>query len=324
MRTRRDFLAAGVAGLLAAPFRVLGQARERVWRVGVLAPSRRPDTYGAFVQGLRDLGYVEGGNLVIEWRFADGAYERLPGLAEELVRLPIDVIVTDGSPGARAAMKATSTIPIAFVVGDALSAGLVKSLARPGGNATGISVFGKDIAVKQVDLLRGFVPRLSRVALLSNPDNPSHLENLKNFRAATEATGVAVLSREARTPQQIEEAISALSAARAGAFILLADPFFNQQLRQVAELTTKNRLPSISLNPVYAEVGGLASYGSRGASNWRALATMAHKIFTGVRPGDIPVEQPTKLELVVNRKTARALGLAIPPELLLLADRVIE
>lgn len=311
-------------GLLVFSGRALAQQKERVWRVGILAPGRRPEIYSAFTAGLRDLGYIEGQNLEVTMKVADGHYERLADLAAELVRLPVDVIITDATPGALAAMKATKTIPIVFQLGDPVGNGVVKSLARPGGNATGLSVFTKEMSAKQMEMLVAAMPRMSKVAVLWNPANSSHLPHVDGLRKAAIASKLSLLPVEARTQQEIETAVQLMTKERVEGFVWLADPFFNQQARQIAELAVRRRLLSIGVNPAYAEAGGLMTYGADPKANYRHLASTVDKIFRGASPGDLPVEQPTKIEFVINRKTAKALGLTIPPELLLLADRVIE
>ncbi len=274
---------------------------------------------------MRELGYVEGKNLVIEWRFAEGKAERLPGLAADLLRLKVDVFVTQGSPAASAAQKATATIPIVMgSAGDPVGGGLVKSLARPGGNITEFSNLNVDIGPKRLEMLLSMVPKLSRVAILLSPTNPGHATNLKTVQAAAQTSGVKILPVEARTPQEIENAFSTMTREHAGAVIVAADALFTQQVRQIAELAAKHRLPSISTFREYAEAGGLMTYGSNLTDQYRRAATYVDKIFKGAKPGDLPVEQPTKFELIINGKTAKALGLKIPQSLLISADRVIE
>jgi putative ABC transport system substrate-binding protein len=330
MNNRRKLLVVLGAGALAVPLSSFAQQQRKVWRVGFLSPRRRPasldtDYFGAFPRGMRDLGYVEGKNLVIEWRFADGKFEHLPGLAAELVRLKVDVIVTAGPPAIVAAQKATTTIPIVIVTSiDPVDAGLVKSLARPGGNITGISNLSGEVSPKHLELLLTMVPKLSRVAVLVNPANSAHATMLKNVQAAAQKAHVKVLPVEARTLQEIETAFSVMTKENAGAIIVGLDPFFNQQVRQIAELAAKHRLPSISAYAVYAEGGGLMSYGSSLTDNFRRAATYVDKILKGANPGDLPVEQPTQFELFINRKTAKALGLTIPQSLLISTGKVIE
>ena len=283
------------------------------------------DYVGAFLKGMRELGYVEGKNLVIEWRFAEGRTELLPVLAAELVRMQVDVIVINGTAAAIAAQKATATIPIVFPnTGDPVGAGFVKSLARPGGNMTGLSNISSDIVAKHLEMLLSMVPKLSRVAVLLNPTNKPNISNLERVQSAAQKTSVKILPVEARTASEIDKAFSAMAQDKAGAVIVINDTFFIQQQRQIAELAAKNRLASISMVREYAEAGGLMSYGSSISDNWRRVATYVDKIFKGAKPADLPVEQPTKFELVINGKTAKALGLTIPQSLLISADKVIE
>lgn len=330
MNNRRKLLVALGASTLAAPFAAFAQPQGKVWRVGFLHTRRRPvsldtDFLGAFPQGMHELGYVEGKNLVIEWRFADSQYERLPGLAAELVRLKVDVIVAAGPPVIIAAQKATTTIPIVILTGlDPVHAGFVKSLAHPGGNITGISNLSVEVSPKHLEMLLTMVPKLSRAAVLVNPGNSAHATVLKNVQAAAHNANVKVLPVEARTPQEIETAFSVMTKENARAVIVGLDQLFTQQRRQIAELAAKHRLPSIATLREYAEDGGLMSYGQNFADQFRHAAVLVDKILKGAKPGDLPVEQSTKLELVINRKTAKALGLTIPQSLLVSADKVIE
>ena len=307
------------------------QQQGKVWRVGFLSQRRHVDFldsdyyYGPFRQGMRELGYVEGKNLVIEWRSAEGKFERLPDLAAELVQLKVDVIVTAGTPAISAAQKATTTIPIVMgSAGDPVGSGFVKSLARPGGNITGLSNMVVDLGPKHLEMLRSMVPKLSRVAVLVNPSNSSHATILKSVQAAAQKTNIKVLPAEARTPQEIESAFSTMTQGNVGAVLVAIDAFFIQQGRQIAELAAKHRLPSMSASREYVEAGGLMSYGQNLADNYRRAATYVDKILKGAKPGDLPVEQPTKFELIINGKTAKALGLTIPQSLLISADKVIE
>ena len=262
---------------------------------------------------MRELGYVEGKNLVIEWRFADGKIERLPDLAAELVRLKVDVIVTAGTPATSAAQKATTTVPIVIAnQGDPVGSGFVASLARPGGNITGLSNVNVDVVPKQLEMLLGMVPKLSHVAVLVNPDNSAHASILKNVQAAARSAGVKIMSVEARSAQDIDNAFSMMTRQNARAVIVAHALFNNQQWRQIAELAAKHRLPSISARVEFVEAGGLMSYGQNLADQFRLAATYVDKIFKGAKPADLPVQQSTKFELVINRKTAKALGLTIP------------
>ena len=281
--------------------------------------------YGPFRQGMRELGYVEGKNLVIEWRFADTHYERLAGLAAELVQMKMDVLVAGGNDAPLAMQKATTKIPIVIAsASDPVGSGLIKSLARPGGNITGLSTISNDLGPKRLEMLLGMVPKLSRVAVLVNPANTVHTRSLKKVQAAAQKLGVKILPVEARTAPEIENAFSVMAREKAGAVIVERDALFNQQVRQIAQLAMKHRLLSITGVREYVEAGGLMSYGPNNADGFRRAATYVDKIFKGAKPGDLPVEQPTKFELFINRKTAKTLGLTIPQSLLISADKVIE
>ena len=330
MNNRRRLLIALGAGEMARPFASFAQQQGKIWRVGFLATRARPlsldtDYVGAFLRGMRELGYVEGKNLVIEWRFAEGRTELLPVLAAELVRMQIDVIVTNGIAAAFAAQKATATIPIVFPnTGDPVAYGFVKSLAHPGGNMTGVSNVSGDIVAKHLELLIGMVPKLLRVAVLLNQSSKANIQNLQRVQSEAQRTSVKILPLEARIAPEIESAFSAMARDKVGAVIVLNETFFIQQRSQIADLAARNRLPSISAIREYAEVGGLMSYGPNISDSFRRVATYVDKILKGAKPADIPVEQPTKIEFVINRKTAKALGLTIPQSLLTSADKVIE
>ncbi len=322
---RRTFIGAIAGGLLAMPFRAGAQQQGKVWRVGFLLPSASlsSSNTNAFLKGMRELGYVEGKNLVIEWRFADGELERLPALAAELVQLKVDIIVTAGSPAIGAAQKATTTIPIVMATaGDPVGSGFVKSLARPGGNITGLSNMAGDIAAKFIELLRSVVPKLSRVAMLTPSATYGPLS--KGVQAAAQKAGVKTLMAVASTPQEIENAFSMMVREKADAVFVGSPTVFAQQHRQIAELALKYRLPSLFQDRVDVEVGGLMSYGQKLIDNYERSATYVDKILKGAKPGDLPVEQPVSFEFVVNLKTAKALGLTIPQSLLLRADEVIQ
>jgi putative tryptophan/tyrosine transport system substrate-binding protein len=315
--------------LSAAPPVCRAQPQGKVWRVGFLTQRRRPDSIesdfiGAFPQGMRELGYVEGRNLVIEWRF-DERSERLPHLAAELVGLKVDVVVSGSSQAISALQRATTTIPIVMATsGDPIGSGFVKSLARPGGNITGLSNLGSDVGNKQLELLLGMMPKLSRVAVLNNPANPSLGTFLENVQSAAQGGGVKVLPVEARTEQEIESAFLVMMQANTQAVIVAADALLVQHYRKIAELATKHRLPSSSTIREYAEAGGLLSYGPNLAEQFRRAASYVDKIIKGAKPVDLPVEQITTFELFINTKTAKVLGLSIPQSLLLRADRVFE
>ena len=329
MFARRKFVLALGAGALA-PLATFAQQPGKVWRVGFLSQRHvefvdSDHYYGPFTQGMRELGYVEGKNLVIEWRSAEGKSERLPELAAELVRLKVDLLATAGTPATLAAQKATATIPIVMInVGDPVGSGLVKSLARPGGNSTGLSSMNAELAPKLLEMLRGMVPKVTRVAVLVNPSNTAVTILLKNIQAAAQRVGVKIQPVEASTPQEIANGFAVMARQNAGALIVLRDAFFSQQKNQIVELAAKQRLPSIGGYGGYVEAGGLMSYGQNLRENYRRAATYVDKIFKGANPGDLPVEQPTTFELFINRKTATALGLKIPNSLLAQATKVIE
>ena len=325
---RRELLTAFGAGALVAPLMSFAQQQPKIRRIGYLSPQSRldPPYDRAFLQGMGERGYVEGKNLIVEWRFADGEYERLPTLAAELVRLKVDLVVASTSPAIRAAQKATTTIPIVFpTTGDPVGSGFVANLARPGGNITGLTNINLDISQKLLELLTTMVPRLSRVAVLGNPGSSTHSAILKSIQAAALTKGgVRVFSVEARTREEIERGFVMMTQERADGVIVAADPFLIQQARQIAPLAVQHRLPSITQPPAYAEAGGLMSYGQDIADSHRYAATYVDKILKGAKPADLPVEQPAKFMLVINMKTAKALGLTIPPSLLLRADQIIE
>jgi len=329
MKMRRTLLALIALGALPV-FGSLAQ-QGKVWRVGVLSIRSRPISldndyqYGPFLKGMRELGYVDGENLAIEWRFAHGQYELLPVLAAELVRLKADIIVVVNVPVIRAAQQATKTIPIVMLTSsDPVGAGFVASLARPGGNITGLSNINADVSSKYLELLTVIIPKLSTVAFLLNPANSSHRVMLRNIQATAAKAGIKTLPMEAATPQQLESAFAVAAKERAGAIIVGADTLFLELRQKIVDLTLRYRMPSMFWQRLYVEAGGLMSYGQNTADAYRHAATYVDKILKGTKPGDLPVELATKLQLVINRKTATALGLTISPELLLRADEVIE
>src|SRR3989442_8731291 len=328
---RRTFLATLAGGLLAAPLAAKAQPREKVPRVGYLSPGSpsepfRRRRFEAFRQGLRELGYVEGQNIAIESRWAEGRYERYFALAADLVRLKVNVIVAVGGRATQDAQQATRTIPIVMsVVIDPLGSGLVASLARPGGNVTGLTIMASDLVGKQFEVLKEVVPKVSRVALLRNPANPASAQGLRDAEAAARALGVRLQALEARDPQEIDSAFAAMTRERAGALLIFPDPIFGNQRRQIAELAAKRRLPAIyGGTPEYAEAGGLMVYGPNELDLNRRAAIYVDKLLKGAKPADLPVEQPTKFELVINLRTAKAIGLTIPPSLLQRADQIID
>jgi putative ABC transport system substrate-binding protein len=277
--TRRRLLIALCAGALAVPLASFAQQQGKVWRVGFLA-GRHVDFldsdnfYGPFRQGMRELGYVEGKNLVIEWRSAEADTERLPGLATELVNLKVNVIVTAGTPATSAAQKATTTIPIVMGnIGDPVGSGFVRSLARPAGNITGSTNMSEDVRVKQLQMLLGMVPKLSRLAVLVNPSNPTNVRSAKRVEAEGQKRGVKILHVEARTPQEIDTAFSLIRQQNADALIVWTEPLFSQQKAQIAELVAKYRLPSMTPDRSFSEAGVLMSYGPNIADQYRRTAT---------------------------------------------------
>jgi len=315
-------------GTLLAPLAADAQQAGKVARigyVGVSSASAVPHADEAFRHGLRDLGYVEGQNIAIEYRWAEGQLDRLPDLAAELVRLKVDVIVASSTPTALAAKNATRTIPIVFVTaGDPVGSGLVAGIARPGGNITGLSLLAPEIVAKQLQLLKEAVPQASRVAVLSNPANPYTALMVKETEAAARSLGMWVQLLGVRGADAFDSAFSAVTKGRASALFVLFDPFLFAHRTRIAEFANKNRLPAMYPHREYAETGGLMAYGADIRDNFRRAATYVHKILTGTKPADLPVEQPTKFELVINLKTAKALGLTIPQSVLIRADEVIR
>ncbi|MFS8084637.1 MAG: ABC transporter substrate-binding protein [Acidobacteriota bacterium] len=326
-RRRRTLLRIALCGVaLAVPFVSLAQQRPKAWRIGFLAAdSSSTRAYEGFRQGMRELGYPEGTNLTIQWSFADGAYERLSGFAAEFARSKVDVIVAGTTLSVHSARQATTTIPIIMVaVPDPVGEGFVRSLSKPGGNITGLSNIVTEVSAKHLELLRTAVPKLSQVAVLINPLNPSDSLILEQIAGAAYSMGVKVFAVEASTAKQIDAGFDAMTRSRAQALIVAADSYFDLQREQIAKLAIKSRLPAIFSNRESTEAGGLMSYGQDLTEHYRRAAAYVDKILKGAKPGDLPVEQPTLLELVINRKTARALELTVPQELMLRADKVIE
>lgn len=279
----------------------------------------------AFRQGLRDLGYIEGQNIVIEYRVGEGHSEKLPELMAELLRLKVDVVFAFTTPGVRVAKNATKEIPIVVAAHTPVELGVVASLARPGGNITGLSLsVGPEIYGKTMELLKETVPKLSRVAALLNPVNAANALFLKETESAASALGVTLLSFDAKGPDDIDGAFTAIKKERAGALTVLADPMLLGQRTRIAHLAVKSGLPSIYGIPEHAQAGGLMAYAANRLHIFRRAAIYVDKILKGAKPSDLPVEQPTKFDLVINLRTARALGLTIPTSLLLRADQVIE
>ena len=327
--TRRALILAAAAWpALAWAGAVIAQAPAKVRRIGLLSglsPSDATPLLQAFRQGLRDLGWVEGKNISIEYRYAEGRADRLPELAADLVRLKVDVIVAPSSTAALAAQKATRAIPIVVAAGgDPVAFGLGESLARPGGNVTGLSQMSWELAGKRLELLKEMVPKLSRVAVLWNPQGPGSTLNWKEIQLPARQLGVQLQSLEVRSPNDFDQAFEAATKARAGALAVMPDQVFQANLKRIAGLAAKSRLPSIFHVSEFAEAGGLVTYGPDRADMFRRIATFVDKILKGAKPGDLPVEQPTRFELVVNMKTAKTLGIKIPQSILVRADKVIE
>ena len=304
------------------------QQPTKVPRIGFLATVSRStlwDRVDAFRQGLRELGYVEGKSIVIEWRFAENKADRLPGLAAELVRLKVDVIVTAAPPPTRAAKEATSTIPIVMAFADdPVGSGFVASLARPGGNITGLATLSPEIGGKQLELLKEIVPRLSRVAILGTSTVPQYATMVKEIELAAKALGVKALFLDVQNPKDIETAFRTASKGRASAIVVLSGPVLRTQQKQIVDLAVKNRLPATYVRPEFVADGGLMTYGVNMNDLYRRAATYVDKILKGAKPADLPVEQPMKFELVINLKAAKQIGLTIPPNVLARADRVIK
>ena len=325
---RRAFVT-GLGAILAAPFAAEAQQAAKTPRVGVLMARSASDSFPqleAFRERLRERGWIEGQNVVLEYRWGDGRYDRLADLAAELVRLKVDVIFAPGTAGTVAAQNATRTIPIiTATVGDPVGRGTIASLARPGGNVTGLSFsVGFEIVGKELELLKEVVPKVSRVAVLGNPGNPSYGPMLREAQVAGRSLGVQLQVLEARGPNEFDRAFAAMVKQRAGALLVFADAAYIFDRTPLAQLAAKSRLPAIYGLREHVDAGGLLAYGPNLSDSFRRAAIYVDQILKGVKPADLPVEQPTKFELVINLKTAKALGLTIPQSLLLRADQIIE
>ena len=323
---RRTFLGALASGLLAAPLAAQAQQPAKVYRIGMLertSPATNAANFEAFRRGLRELGYVEGKNLVIEYRSADGRDERFAGLATELVRLNVDLILTRGTPAALAAKNATGTIPVVITgLADPVGQGIVASLARPGGNITGVSAIVTELYAKRVELLRELLPRASRISALFNMSNPSLPPAWKEIETAARSLGMQPQLLDVRKPEDLGPAFDGAVRRRTDALVVGLDTLTQASQRLIVDLAAKHRLPAVYASMEFA--GGLVVYGVNYPGHYRRAATFADRIFKGTQPGDLPVERPTKFELIINLKTARAIGLTIPPSLLLRADQVME
>ena len=314
--------------LFALCFPAEAQQPTKIPRIGFLAatsPSAISTRIEAFRQGLGELGYVEGKNIVIEYRYAEGNLDRLPALAAELVRLNVDVIVTGGAANTRAAKEATKIIPIVMALdNDPVASGFVASLARPGGNITGLSTLAPEISGKQLELLKEIVPKLSRLAVLGNSTTPVNAQALREIELPAGSFRVKLQYLDIRDPKDIETAFRAASKGRAEALLVLASPLFVLQRTQLTDLALKNRLPAIYDRREFVDDGGLMSYGTNFADMSRRAATYVDKILKGAKPADIPVEQPKKFEFIINLKAAKQIGLTIPPNVLARADKVVR
>jgi len=324
---RRVFLGTLAASLLLVPLAAWAQPAGKVYRIGVLELGGSPTSNAgkAFRQQLHELGYIEGQNIVLEYRLAEGRAERLPDFAAELVRLKVDVIVAGGTPAPLAAKHATGTIPIVMAAaGDPVGTGLVASLAKPGGNVTGLSLYSTELTGKRLQLTKELVPGLSRVAVLWNAANPIAALVARETETAARTLGVQVQSLEVRSSDDFENALPAAVNGGAGALFVVDDPLVGRYRMRIADFAARNRLPATAFYKEFAEAGGLMTFGPNLADLYRRAALYVDKILKGAKPADLPVEQATRFELVINLKTARALGLTIPQLLLVRADQVIE
>ena len=320
---RREFIKLVGGAVVAWPSVARAQTPGRLWKIGVLANESWPPLEG-LRDGLRDLGYVEGKTHLFVYRFAEGNAERFPALASELVNLPVDVIVSWGTPASLAAHKATDTIPIVISAGDPIGAGIVAGLARPGGNITGMSVQMAEQEGKRLELLKKLLPSFSRVAVLSNPSNPYCAIAVREARRGATALNLQFDLMEASDARSLDAALLTLSRTRPDAVLVVADPFLAGERVRIADEMIKNKLPSIYSYHEHVRAGGLMTYTTNYYDVFRRQGLFIDKIFKGTKPGDLPVQQPTKFDLMLNLKTAKALDLAIPPSLLALADEVIE
>jgi putative tryptophan/tyrosine transport system substrate-binding protein len=315
-----------VVVLLAVAVIAEAQQSANIRRIGFLTGGGNPFSFEAFRQGLRNLGYIEGKNIVIEYRSAEGDQERIAGLVTELVQLKVDVLISGTLVAIRAAKQATNTIPIVMVLSvDPVATGLVDSLARPGGNITGVTNLARDLSGKRLELFKEVVPGISHIGMLRDADDPSAALGFKEYEAVAPALKVQLQSLEVRGPNpNLEGAFQAAAKGRASALIAIRGFLFNRYPKQIADLAIKNRLPLMFERNEYVEAGGLMSYATNDVDQWRRAATYVDKILKGTKPADLPVEQPTKFEFVINLKTAKQIGLTIPPNVLARADKVIR
>ena len=329
MTTRRGIIIALGASVLVVPLRSFAQQKSKIWRIGFLgvaSASMYTDYVDAFKAELRHLGYAEGKNIALEYRWAEDKYERLPELASELVRLKVDLIVTHATPATRAARNATAAIPIVMIsIAEPVASGLVASLARPGGNVTGLGNLAAGVISKHVELLTQISPGNATLAVLQNPANPGATgPQSRELEAAARALGLRLQIFEVRSPNDFDAAFARIAAARTAGVLTITDALFLDQRYRIAELASKNRVPTVFSRSENVDAGALMSYGSSLIGQFRHAAIYVDKILKGAKPADLPVEEPTRLELVVNLKTAKALGITIPQSILVRADRVIE
>lgn len=322
---RREFILLCSGAVVARPFAARAQHAPLIGYLHAGSAAATNDQFEAFHNGMTALGYVEGRNIRLESRFADGRIDRLPGLAEELVRLNPAVIVSAPLPANTAAKNATSTIPIVMASGaDPVRFGLVQSLARPGGNVTGLTNFAEELAAKQLDLMQALLPRLSRIAVLVNLTNPLHVPQMRETQSAATQASLVLVPFEYRVPDDLERAFDAFARAKAEALLVPPDTTFGTHRARIAALAVGANLPAISFNRAWVEGGGLIAYGPDTTANYRRAAYFVDRILKGVKPGDLPVERPTKIQLIINLKVAKSLGIEVPATLLARADEVIE
>ena len=323
---RREFIK--LLGGAAAAWPVALHAQPKIPRVGFMGNSTaalEANLVDSFRDGLRELGYQEGRNIVIEYRWADGKYERFPALVAELIAAKVDVIVTAGTPAALAVKKATTTVPLVMVaVGDPVGTGLVPSLARPGGNLTGLSSIAPDLEGKRLDLLREVVPTLSHVAVFFNSLNPFHVVSMRQAHAAAQTMGIKLQQHDIRKSEDLDGAFAAIRKERPDALLILADRVFLHNRQRMMDFTEEQRLPNVNAYKELVEAGGLMSYGPSYEDMHKRAAIYVDKILKGAKPADLPIEQPSKFTFIINLKAAKALGVTVPPSLLTLADKVIE
>jgi putative ABC transport system substrate-binding protein len=325
---RRDFALLFVVGTALWPLHIYAQQSRTIPRIGVLLPGS-PASFSvrteAFLDGLKELGYVEGRTIAIEWKWGEDRLDTLSGLAADLVRSNVDVIVTGGTSAAKALKATTQTIPIVMaLVGDPVAAGLVNNLARPGGNATGFSIVAPELGTKRLELLKEIVPNLSSIAVLSNTKNPQSKIEMKEMQRAAQVLGLHLHPAEISTGDELENAFAAMNSVAAQALIVLTDPILFSQRKRTVDLAGKYKLPAVYFFQGFVEVGGLMSYGPSDTDLFRRAAGYVDRILKGVKPSELPVEQPTKFDLYINLSTAKALGVTIPETFLARADKVIE